>query len=124
MASGAGVVVVGAGPVGLTAALAVRSRGLPVTVLESDGPDRPRPGSRAIYYHRQTLAHWDALAQGLGHEIARRAMTWSTKQTYWRGELVFEKTYPAPDLADLPPFASLAQTEVEHLLLDACKEAG
>jgi 3-(3-hydroxy-phenyl)propionate hydroxylase len=124
MASAAGVVVVGAGPVGLTAALAVRARGVPVTVLEADPPDRPRPGSRAIYYHRQTLVHWDALAEGLGHELARRGVIWSTKQTYWRGDLVFEKTYPTPDLADLPPFTSLAQTEVEHLLLDACKEAG
>jgi voltage-gated potassium channel Kch len=67
MGSGSGVVVVGAGPVGLTAALAVRGRGVPVTVLEADATDRPRPGSRAIYYHRQTLAHWDALTGGLGH---------------------------------------------------------
>jgi 3-(3-hydroxy-phenyl)propionate hydroxylase len=124
MTKGAGVVVVGAGPVGLTAALAVRARGVPVTVLDAEGPDRARPGSRAIYYHRQTLAHWDLLFDGLGREIARRGMTWSTKQTYWRGDLIFEKTYATPDLGDLPPFTSLAQTEVESLLLDACKKAG
>jgi 3-(3-hydroxy-phenyl)propionate hydroxylase len=124
MASGAGVVVVGAGPVGLTAALALRARDVAVTVLEANGPDDQRPGSRAIYYHRQTLGHWDTLAEGLGQEIARLGITWSTKQTYWRGDLVFEKTYPPPDLGQLPPFASLAQTEVERLLLDACKQAG
>ncbi|HZP27896.1 MAG TPA: FAD-dependent monooxygenase [Acidimicrobiia bacterium] len=122
--AGAGIVVVGAGPVGLTGALALRTRGLPVVVLEASPPGRPRPGSRAIYYHRQTLERWESVAAGLGHEIARRGTTWSTKQTYWRGTPVYERTYEPPDLGSLPPFTSLAQSETERLLLDACKEAG
>ena len=58
------VVVVGGGPVGLTAALALRAQGVPVTVLEAGADGRQRPGSRAIYYHRQTLEHWNAVAEG------------------------------------------------------------
>ncbi|MGH9030643.1 MAG: FAD-dependent monooxygenase [Acidimicrobiia bacterium] len=118
------LVVVGAGPVGLTAALAARRRGLPVTVLEVGAEGRGRPGSRAIYYHRQTLEHWDAIGDGLGTEIARHGITWSTKQTYWRGRLVFDRTYPPPGPAALPPFTSLGQVVTERLLLDACKAAG
>ncbi|HEX6313014.1 MAG TPA: FAD-dependent monooxygenase [Acidimicrobiia bacterium] len=118
------VVVVGAGPVGLTAALAVRARGLPVTVLEGGAEGRQRPGSRAIYYHRQTLERWGSICAGLDSEIARHGITWSTKQTYWRGRLVYDKTYPPPDPSALPPFTSLAQVATEQLLLDACKAAG
>ncbi len=118
------VVVVGAGPVGLTAALALRSEGLPVTVLEAGSAGRTRPGSRAIYYHRQTLEHWNAVADGLGWEVARRGMTWATKQTYWRGDLVYDRTYSPGDPGALPPFASLGQVDLERLLLDACEAAG
>ena len=118
------VVVVGAGPVGLTAALAARARGLPVTVLEAGPEGRGRPGSRAIYYHRQTLEHWGSISEGLGWEIVGHGTTWSAKQTYWRGRLVYDKTYPPGDPSVLPPFTSLAQVETERLLLDACKAAG
>jgi 3-(3-hydroxy-phenyl)propionate hydroxylase len=117
-------VVVGAGPVGLTAALALQARGVLTAVLEAGPADRERPGSRAIYYHRQTLAHWDAISEGLGREIARAGITWSAKQTYWRGELVYDRTYPPTDASQLPPFTSLGQVELERLLLDACKERG
>ena len=118
------VAVVGAGPVGMSAALALRCRGLPVTVLEAGPQDRTRPGSRAIYLHRQTLEAWGAVSPGLGWDIAGHGIVWSAKQTYWRGSLVFEKSYPRGDPSVMPPFASLAQVETERLLFDACTAAG
>jgi 3-(3-hydroxy-phenyl)propionate hydroxylase len=118
------VLVAGAGPVGLTAALAARARGLPVTVLEAGPEHRERPGSRAIYLHRQTLDFWDTISDGLGREVAAHGITWSTKRTYWRGRLVYEKTYPAVDPVFPPPFTSLPQLETERLLYAACKAAG
>src|SRR6476620_7850884 len=118
------VLVAGAGPVGLTAALALRAHGLPVTVLEAEPEGRSRPGSRAIYLHRQTLDFWDSIAAGLGREVAAHGITWSTKRTLWRGRLVYEKTYPPADPRVPPPFTSLPQVETEQLLYDACKAAG
>jgi 3-(3-hydroxy-phenyl)propionate hydroxylase len=118
------VMVAGAGPVGLTAALAARARGLPVTVLEAEAEGRQRPGSRAIYLHGQTLGLWNSIRDGLGWDIAAHGITWSTKQTYWRGDLVYEKSYPPGDPVRLPPFTSLAQVETERLLYEACKAAG
>ncbi len=41
------IVVVGAGPVGLVAALHPRHHGLPVVVLEAEPEDRLRPGGPA-----------------------------------------------------------------------------
>ncbi len=118
------VLVAGAGPVGLTAALAARAHGMPVTVLEAESEGRARPGSRAIYLHRQTLDFWDTVSGGLGDEVAARGITWSAKRTFWRGRLVYEKTYPPADPALPPPFTSLPQLETERLLYDACKTAG
>ncbi|SRR5579875_158159 len=118
------VLVVGAGPVGLAAALALRSQGLAATVLEAGPEDRPRVGSRAIYVHRETLERLEAIHTGLGWEVAGHGLVWAVKRTCWGGREVFSRSYPRPDPSFLPPFTSLAQTETERLLADACKRAG
>lgn len=118
------VIVVGAGPVGLTAALALRAEGLPVTVLEAGTEDRVRPGSRAIFYHRQTLEFWESMRPGLGWDIARAGLVWSTKRTFWGERQVYERTYPPPREDVLPHSTNLGQTDVERILLRHCKDAG
>ena len=64
------VLVVGAGPVGLAAALALRAQDLPVVVLEAAPEGRRRPGSRAIFLHRESLEHLEAMRPGLGWDVA------------------------------------------------------
>jgi 3-(3-hydroxy-phenyl)propionate hydroxylase len=118
------VIVVGAGPVGLAAALALRAQGLPVTVIEAESEGRTRPGSRAIFIHRETLEHLDSIGAGLGFEIAQRGLVWTTKKTYYGTDLVYERTYPAPDPNSLPHATNLSQVEIEILLFGACKRAG
>jgi 3-(3-hydroxy-phenyl)propionate hydroxylase len=116
-------VVVGAGPVGLSSALALRSLGLPVTVLEAEPADRGRPGSRAIYVHGTTLRLLESIHPGLGWQMAEGGISWRTKRTYVRGREVFARTYPPPRTAALPPFTSIPQVQTESILLDACKSA-
>jgi 3-(3-hydroxy-phenyl)propionate hydroxylase len=118
------VLVVGAGPVGLSAALALRAQGLPVTVLEAGAQDRLRPGSRAIFYHRQTLERWEAISPGLGWRINDAGLVWSTKRTFWGERQVYERTYQPPAQGKLPHSISLAQVDAERLLLEACHQAG
>jgi len=56
------VVIVGAGPVGLVAAIDLAQRGIPVLVLDDD--DTVSEGSRAICYSKRTLEILDRLGCG------------------------------------------------------------
>lgn len=116
------VVVVGAGPVGLSAALALRSHGLPVVLLEADPKDRERPGSRALFVHGESLALLDGMLPGLADEITTYGRTWQTKRTLYRGREVYSRTFPPP--SGRPPFTSLRQVDTERFLRAACERAG
>ena len=116
------VLVVGAGPVGLSAALALRAHGLPVTLLEADPQERERPGSRALFVHRETLALLDAMLPGLAAEITSYGRTWHTRRTLYRSREVYARTYPP--VTGPPPFTSLRQTDTERFLRAACERAG
>ena len=118
------VLVVGAGPVGLATALALRARGLAATVLESDPADRVRAGSRALFLHRDSLALLDQMSLGLGADIGRFGVVWQTRRTLFRGREVYARSYPTGKSGALPPFTSLRQVDTERFLLDACRAAG
>ncbi|MFE3826617.1 FAD-dependent monooxygenase [Streptomyces sp. NPDC059092] len=125
------VMVVGAGPVGLSAALALRAGGLPVTVLEADPRGRERPGSRALFVHRETLQLLERMRPGLAAEIVAYGRTWHTRRTLYRGREVYARTFPEPSPAPagagvvgVTPFTSLRQVDTERFLLAACEAAG
>ncbi|MCX4764494.1 FAD-dependent monooxygenase [Streptomyces sp. NBC_01275] len=118
------VVVVGAGPVGLSAALALRAHGLAVVLLEADPKDRERPGSRALFVHRESLALLDGMQPGLAAELTSYGRTWQTRRTLYRGREVYSRTFPPPSGKGLPPFTSLRQVDTERFLRAACERAG
>lgn len=63
-------IVVGAGPVGMVAALALRHEGLKATIVEAEEEGRFRQGSRAIYIHKATLKLLEEVSPGLGLNFA------------------------------------------------------
>lgn len=121
------VVVVGAGPVGLTAGLALQKKGISCVVIEANPKDHPRPGSRAIYLHSATLKLLEETSKGLGFELARNGVIWPVKRTLYRGKEVYVRNYGITDNQDpntLPHFTSLHQHEIEKYMYEACVEAG
>jgi 2-polyprenyl-6-methoxyphenol hydroxylase-like FAD-dependent oxidoreductase len=114
------VAVVGAGPIGLTAALELASLGVPTTVLEAKPALEPI-GSRAI-----VLAH-DALAtfRRLGcDEIPRKGVRLSRARTYLGETELFTIDFPPVPEDELPAFVNLQQTYTEQALLRRAEESG
>lgn len=118
------ILIVGAGPVGLTAALALRALGRDVTVLEAGPEGRGRPGSRAIFTHTNTLDVLDRLSPGLADELSEHGDYWNTQRTFHRGKEVYAKTYPDPAPGTRPHFTSLPQVHIEKYLLERAVASG
>src|SRR5262245_21035663 len=114
------IIVVGAGPVGLTAALALHQLGRRVTVVEAGAQDRVRPGSRAIFIHRASLLVLEKIRAGLGTELSSHGLAWQKKRTLYRGREVFSRTYPPPQGNSLPAATNLPQLVTEQILYQKC----
>src|SRR5664279_2375212 len=73
------VVVVGAGPVGLSLAIDLAQRGQRVVLL--DDADRIGEGSRAICFSKRSLEYWDRL--GIGQRMVDKGVV-SVSYTHLR----------------------------------------
>ena len=119
------VLIAGAGPVGMTTALALHARGVPVTILEAESEDRDRSGSRAIYVHGTTLHTLERVHPGLGENLVEEGIVWPTRRTCWRGKEVFKRTYDNPGGdGKFPHFTSVPQVRTEEYMHEAIDEAG
>jgi 2-polyprenyl-6-methoxyphenol hydroxylase-like FAD-dependent oxidoreductase len=117
----ADVVVVGAGPVGLTLALRLAQRGVPVILAEAESAFE-RIGSKAICMQRETLEIW--ARAGIGEQVARRGAQWRTGRTYHGRRELFSVILPGSTDDHFPPFVNINQSEVDQLLADRCVAAG
>jgi 3-(3-hydroxy-phenyl)propionate hydroxylase len=118
------ILVVGAGPAGLTAALALRARQLPVLVVEAQPETRLRPGSRAIFIHRESLEILESVVPGLGFRIAQRGLVHRARRTVYAGRTIYRRSYPSVTSERLPHASNLSQASTELILLEACRAAG
>jgi 3-(3-hydroxy-phenyl)propionate hydroxylase len=108
------VVVVGAGPVGLTAAIDLASRGVAVVLL--DDSDRIGEGSRGICYAKRTLEILDRL--GVGEKLVAQGVTWKLGKVFLGDELVYSFDLQPEAGHKMPAFINLQQYYLEKALAD------
>lgn len=108
------IVVVGAGPVGLSLAIDLAQRGQRVVVLDSD--HRLSSGSRAICFAKRTLEIWDRL--GVGQRMVDKGVSWSVGKVFFHDEQVYQfDLLPEAGYAH-PAFINLQQYYAEAYLVE------
>jgi len=111
------VVIVGAGPVGLTLAIDLAQRGQPVLLLDR-APDKhltPSAGSRAICFAKRTLEIWDRL--GAGDTMVAQGVRWNVGRVFLRDELLYQFDLLPEAGHERPAFINLQQYHAEAALL-------
>jgi 3-(3-hydroxy-phenyl)propionate hydroxylase len=108
------VVVIGAGPVGLCAAIDLAQRGVPVVVL--DDADRIGEGSRAICFAKRTLEIFDSL--GLGDALVEKGVTWKLGRVFRREAELYSFDLLPEGGHKRPAFINIQQYHVEAALVE------
>ena len=108
------VVVVGAGPVGLSLAIDLAQRGRPVLVLEAGSS--LSTGSRALCFAKRTLEIWDRL--GVGQRMVDKGVSWNVGRVFLQAEQVYEFNLLPEAGHERPAFINLQQYYCEAYLLE------
>src|SRR6185503_15821733 len=112
------VVVVGAGPVGLSLAIDLALQQVPVVLLDND--DRLSTGSRAICFAKRTLEIFDRL--GLGQRLVDKGVSWSTGRVFLRDAPIFSFDLQPETTHERPAFINIQQYYVEGYLVERALE--
>lgn len=113
------IVVIGAGPIGLTAALDLAAHGQPVVVLDDN--DTVSVGSRAVCYAKRPLEIWDRL--GCAAPIVARGVSWNIGKVFFRDQLSYQfDLLPEPD-HQMPAMINLQQYYLEEILVERCRQS-
>src|ERR1700734_1940535 len=112
------VVVVGAGPVGLSLAIDLAQRGQPVLLL--DDADRIGEGSRAIWFSKRSLEFWDRL--GVGQRMVDKGVVWSVGKIFHGASQLYQFNLLPEQGHKRPAFINLQQFHAEAYLVDRVQE--
>jgi 3-(3-hydroxy-phenyl)propionate hydroxylase len=108
------VVIVGAGLVGLTAAIDLGLKGIPVVVIDED--DTVSLGSRSICQAKRTLEIWDRL--GCADPMLEKGVTWQKGKIFFGDKTVYEFDLQPEGGHRFPAFINLQQYWVEQYLVE------
>lgn len=109
------VVIVGAGPVGMTAALMLAREGVASVLL--DNKDTFNDGSRAICVARPSFYILEAA--GAVQSFLDKALGWTTGRSFYRGQQVLEFQMPDGPDEKFRPMYNLQQQYIEQYLWEA-----
>ncbi|KAF0125974.1 MAG: 3-(3-hydroxy-phenyl)propionate hydroxylase, partial [Xanthobacteraceae bacterium] len=107
------VVIVGAGPVGLSLAIDLAQRGVRVVLL--DDAERIGEGSRAICFAKRTLEIFDRL--GVGEELVDKGVTWQRGRVFHGDRELYGFDLLPETGHRMPAFINIQQYYVEAALV-------
>jgi 2-polyprenyl-6-methoxyphenol hydroxylase-like FAD-dependent oxidoreductase len=109
------VLIVGAGPVGMTLALELARFDVPSVVLDGK-PHLERIGSRSMVIARHTIETF--LRLGCGEQVLAKGVALASARTYFRDVELFCVQFPEAAEGEIPRFLNLQQTYVEEYLYE------
>lgn len=114
------VVIVGAGPIGMTASLVLARYGIRSVLL--DRKDTFNDGSRALCVARPSMHILERI--GAVKPFLDKALGWRFGRSYYRGEQIFRLEMPHPPGEKYLPMYNLQQQYIEQYLHDAVAACG
>lgn len=112
------VVVVGAGPIGLAAAIDLAMQDVPVVILDEN--DKVSWGSRAICFAKRPLEILDRL--GCGDPMVDKGVVWNLGKVFFDERKVYEFNLLPEAGHKRPAFINLQQYHFEKYLVDRMRE--
>ncbi len=112
------VAIIGAGPIGLAAAVDLATKGVPSIVLDDNNV--VSIGSRAICWAKRTLEIFDRL--GIGERMLAKGVTWKTGRLFHGSSEVYNFDLLPEEGHKYPAFINLQQYYVEQYLVERAKE--
>lgn len=109
------LVIVGAGPVGLTAAQDAAKHGMPCVLLDDN--NTVSVGSRAVCYAKRPLEIWDRL--GVGERMAQKGVGWNIGKVYFKDKLSYQFDLLPEAGNKMPAMINLQQYYLEEYLVEA-----
>ncbi len=114
------LIVIGAGPVGLAAALDARLQGIEVLLFDEE--DSVSVGSRAVCYAKRALEILDRL--GVGDPIVDKGVSWNVGRTFLREEEVYRFNLVPEAGHKRPGMINLQQYHLEEVMVRRAVEQG
>lgn len=112
------VIIIGAGPCGLSAALDFALQGIPSVVLDDN--NTVSVGSRAICFSKRTLEIVDRY--GAADKMVAKGITWQHGKVFFQDDLIYDFNLLPEQEHKLPAFINLQQYYFEEYLVDRCAD--
>jgi len=112
------VIIIGAGPSGLSAALDLALQGVATVLL--DESNTVSYGSRAICFAKRTLEIMDRY--GCGDRMVEKGVTWKIGKVFFRDQQIYEFNLLPEDGHKMPAFINLQQYYFEEYMVERCAD--
>ncbi len=112
------VVVVGAGPIGLTMALDLGKRGVKTVLIDDN--DVVSIGSRGVCYAKRPLEILDRL--GAVEPMLAKGVSWNVGKVFFRDRLAYQFDLLPESDHKMPAMINLQQYYLEEFLVTACEK--